>query len=109
MVQAEQFYRKAAERTSDADIRRLLGDLAAIEARHGKLAESLNVEHLKGEARDEEDRAAHRQFILTWVQPGHLLVLDRRRKRKFCLDVWDRKIINDRGCSPRSCRVTDGI
>jgi len=76
MVQAEQFYRKAAERTSDADIRRLLGDLAAIEARHSRLAESLKVEHLKGEERDEEDRAAHRQFILTWVQPGLAGLMD---------------------------------
>ena len=74
--QAEKFYRKAAERSSDADIRRLLGDLAAIEAGHGKLADGLEAEHLKGEARHEEDRAAHRQFVLTWVQPGLAGLMD---------------------------------
>ena len=74
--QAEKFYRKAAERSSDADIRRLLGDLAAIEAGHGELADGLEAEHLKGEARHDEDRAAHRQFVLTWVQPGLAGLMD---------------------------------
>ncbi|MBM9614578.1 hypothetical protein JWJ90_09775 [Desulfobulbus rhabdoformis] len=74
--QAEQFYRKAAKRTSDADIRRLLGDLAAIEARHGTLADDLAVEHLQGKDRDAEDRTAHRQFVLTWVQPGLAGLMD---------------------------------
>ena len=74
--QAEQFYRKAAERTSDADIRRLLGDLAAIEAGHGELADGLEAEHLQEEDRQQEDRAAHRQFVLTWVQPGLAGLMD---------------------------------
>ena len=74
--QAEQFYRKAAQRTSDADIRRLLGDLAAIEARHSTLADGLTVEHLQDEERDAEDRTAHRQFVLTWVQPGLAGLMD---------------------------------
>ncbi len=74
--QAEQFYRKAAERTADADIRRLLGDLAAIEAGHGKLADGLEEEHLQEDDRHEEDRAAHRQFVLTWVQPGLAGLMD---------------------------------
>jgi len=74
--QAEQFYRKAAEHTSDADIRRLLGDLAAIEAGHGKLARGLEDRHLNGEGRQEEDRSAHRQFVLTWVQPGLAGLMD---------------------------------
>ncbi|HKK00812.1 MAG TPA: ferritin family protein [Desulfuromonadales bacterium] len=74
--QAEQFYRKAAERSSDADIRRLLGDLAAIEAKHGNLADRLEAEHLKDDERHEEDRSAHRQFVLTWVQPGLAGLMD---------------------------------
>ena len=36
--QAEQFYRKAADRTSDANTRKLLGDLAAAEADHAHAA-----------------------------------------------------------------------
>jgi rubrerythrin len=74
--QAERFYRKAAAGTSDADIRRLLGDLAAIEAGHGKLADGLVDEHLRDEERGEEDRSAHRQFVLTWVQPGLAGLMD---------------------------------
>lgn len=74
--QAEQFYRKAAARTRDAATRKLLGDLAAAEAGHAIRAEGLEAEHLGGEARAEEDRSAHRQFILTWVQPGLAGLMD---------------------------------
>jgi rubrerythrin len=74
--QAEKFYRKAAERTSNSDIRKLLGDLAAQEAAHGKLASGLEEHHLTDDERNEEDSAAHRQFILTWVQPGLAGLMD---------------------------------
>ncbi|GHE96229.1 membrane protein [Aliiroseovarius zhejiangensis] len=74
--QAEQFYRKAADRTSDANIRKLLGDLAAAEADHGNVAGQLEADHLSGDARSEEDADAHRQFILTWVQPGLAGLMD---------------------------------
>ncbi len=74
--QAEAFYRKAADRSSDADTRKLLGDLAAAEAGHNELAGELEAEHLGDDARGEEDRAAHRQFLLTWVQPGLAGLMD---------------------------------
>ncbi|MCK8464567.1 rubrerythrin family protein [Aliiroseovarius sp. S1339] len=74
--QAEQFYRKAADRTSDANTRKLLGDLAAAEADHGNIAGQLEADHLGGEARSEEDADAHRQFVLTWVQPGLAGLMD---------------------------------
>lgn len=74
--QAETFYRKAAARTSDADTRRLLGDLAAAEAEHTARADSLTEEHLDGDARAEEDHAARRQFVLTWAQPGLAGLMD---------------------------------
>ena len=73
---AERFYREAAKRTTDADTRKLLGDLAAAEAGHSDMAEGLVEEHLDDETRSEEDRAAHRQFILTWVQPGLAGLMD---------------------------------
>ncbi|MBB04759.1 MAG: rubrerythrin family protein, partial [Pseudooceanicola sp.] len=69
-AQAERFYLAAAQRTSDADTRKLLGDLAAAEAVHQHSAERLETEHLDDETRDSEKASAHRQFILTWVQPG---------------------------------------
>ena len=74
--EAESFYRKAAARTTDADTRKLLGDLAAAEAGHGEMADTLAEQHLDAGTRDAEDRSAHRQFILTWVQPGLAGLMD---------------------------------
>lgn len=73
---AERFYLKAAARTSDADTRKLLGDLAAAEAGHEVRAEELEEEHLDPDARKAEDNTAKRQFILTWVQPGLAGLMD---------------------------------
>ena len=73
---AQRFYETAAKRTSDAETRKLLGDLAAAEAGHSEKADALTVEHLDGETRDQEERAAHRQFVLTWVQPGLAGLMD---------------------------------
>lgn len=70
------FYLKAAQRTSDAATRKLLGDLAAAEAGHQTRAEELEAEHLDDDARDAEDRTAKRQFLLTWVQPGLAGLMD---------------------------------
>ncbi|SIS87143.1 iron exporter MbfA [Phaeovulum vinaykumarii] len=70
------FYTRAAQRSSDADTRKLLGDLAAAEAGHEKRAEKLVERHLDEDAKAEEDRAAHRQFVLTWVQPGLAGLMD---------------------------------
>jgi rubrerythrin len=73
---AEAFYRRAAAVTTDADTRKLLGDLAAAEAKHGHRAGELSDKHLDDEAKGDEDRAAHRQFLLTWVQPGLAGLMD---------------------------------
>ena len=73
---AAQFYTRAAGMTSDAATRKLLGDLAAAEAGHSALADTLTAEHLGDDTRDSEDRRAHRQFILTWVQPGLAGLMD---------------------------------
>lgn len=75
-TQAEAFYLRAAQSSSDAATRRLLGDLAAAEAGHHKSAEDLEKKHLSGDERTEEDLGARRQFILTWVQPGLAGLMD---------------------------------
>lgn len=74
--QAERFYLAAAKRTSDAGTRKLLGDLAAAEANHGESAVTLEQTHLTETTRDEEADEAHRQFVLTWVQPGLAGLMD---------------------------------
>ncbi len=73
---AHQFYLKAAARTQDADTRKLLGDLASAEAGHVATADRLEQQHLPETVREEEDRQARRQFILTWVQPGLAGLMD---------------------------------
>jgi rubrerythrin len=73
---ARQFYETAAKRTTDAATRKLLGDLAAAEAAHENRARELEHEHLGGDERSDEDRTAHRNFVLTWVQPGLAGLMD---------------------------------
>ena len=74
--QAEAFYRRAAAQVTDADTRKLLGDLAAAEAGHTHRADALEQEHLDPDTRAAEDRTSARQFILTWVQPGLAGLMD---------------------------------
>lgn len=73
---AERFYTMAAQNTSDADTRKLLGDLAAAEAGHTATADALTDAHLDADSVDQEARTAHRQFVLTWVQPGLAGLMD---------------------------------
>jgi rubrerythrin len=74
--EAEAFYLKAAEASTDAATRKLLGDLAQAEGKHRGHAERLAEENLGEEARDDEDTRAKRQFLLTWVQPGLAGLMD---------------------------------
>ena len=73
---AREFYLRAAARTTDADTRKLLGDLAAAEAGHIKLAGAIEARALDDDTKDEETRVAKRKFILTWVQPGLAGLMD---------------------------------
>ncbi|RJL05257.1 iron exporter MbfA [Paracoccus siganidrum] len=73
---AAEFYARAAQRTTDAGTRRLLGDLAAAERGHEARADRLEAEHLTAAARAEEDAVARRGFVLTWVQPGLAGLMD---------------------------------
>lgn len=73
---AERFYLAAAARTTDAATRSLLGDLAAAEGGHIDKADQLMADRLGPDAKTEEEAAAHRQFVLTWVQPGLAGLMD---------------------------------
>ncbi|UJW75704.1 iron exporter MbfA [Rhizobium sp. SL42] len=73
---ASRFYRTALQRTSDAGIRKLLGDLALAEEGHEQIAAMLEEKHVSGDARVEEDDTVRRQFILTYVQPGLAGLMD---------------------------------
>jgi len=70
------YYTKAAERTTDASTRKLLGDLAEEERGHESLAARLGQTILTEGARRTEDETARRMFVLQYVQPGLAGLMD---------------------------------
>lgn len=70
------FYRKAIEKVSDADVRKLLGDLANEESGHIAKAEALTATNLNPTAREAENATARRMFVLQIVQPGLAGLMD---------------------------------
>ncbi len=70
------FYRKAAESARDASVRELLIHLAEAEDKHESLAEALDEKILTPSARSAEDETARRMFVLQYVQPGLVGLMD---------------------------------
>jgi len=68
--EAERFYAKAAEQTTDVGMRKLLGDLAELEKGHESIAAKLTDQILSPDVRAEEDKTRKRMFVLQYVQPG---------------------------------------
>ncbi|MBV5265562.1 iron exporter MbfA [Pinisolibacter aquiterrae] len=73
---SRRFYLQASKRTRDAAIRKLLGDLAAAEGGHLSLAHRLGLTHLPADVKAEENEAAHRLFVLQYIQPGLVGLMD---------------------------------
>lgn len=74
--ETRRFYERALERTSDASVRKLLGDLAAAERDHISIAQQLGETHLTADARAQEAETARRMFVLQVVQPGLAGLMD---------------------------------
>src|SRR4051812_41457889 len=74
--EAERFYARAAEQTTDVHVRKLLGDLAEMEKGHEHLAARLTETLLTPDARSEEDKTRRRMFVLQYVQPGLAGLMD---------------------------------
>ncbi|HSP49029.1 MAG TPA: ferritin family protein [Pseudolabrys sp.] len=70
------FYRKAAETSRDASVRQLLIDLAEAEDKHEGIANRLGERLLTPETRATEDETARRVFVLQFVQPGLVGLMD---------------------------------
>jgi rubrerythrin len=70
------FYRKAAENSRDASVRQLLIDLAEAEDKHEGIANRLGERLLTPETRASEDETARRVFVLQFVQPGLVGLMD---------------------------------
>jgi len=74
--EAARFYRKAAETSRDASIRKLLDELAEVEDEHEGMAQRLEKQILTTTAREKEDETARRIFLLQYVQPGLVGLMD---------------------------------
>jgi rubrerythrin len=70
------FYRSALERTTDASMRKLLGDLIAAEDQHVTIAHDLTETTLPVSVREAENQAERRAFVLQYVQPGLTGLID---------------------------------
>lgn len=70
------FYKQAAERSRDADVKKLLLDLAEEEKGHESLAGKLEEKHLTADAKLEEQDAEKQLFLLQVIQPGLLGLMD---------------------------------
>jgi len=74
--EAGRFYRKAAESSRDVSVRKLLTELAEIEAEHENLAAKLGEKILTPGTRAEEAETERRVFLLQYVQPGLIGLMD---------------------------------
>ena len=74
--ETQRFYQNAAARATDVSIRKLLGDLAQAEAAHEHKADALSEENLPADVRSAEDQHARQQFMLQYIQPGLVGLMD---------------------------------
>jgi len=75
-LETAEFYRRAAGRTSDASLRKLLGDLAEAEVAHEHTADRLVEENVPATVRAEEEQTARKMFVLRVIQPGLAGLMD---------------------------------
>jgi rubrerythrin len=75
-IESSRFYREAASRSTDTAIRKLLGDLAAVEETHEHRAGDIEERYLSHGRRELEDDNARRRFVLQIVQPGLVGLMD---------------------------------
>jgi erythrin-vacuolar iron transport family protein len=74
--EARNFYTAAIAQTTDAEVRQLLGDLAAEESKHYELAEEMDEKQRTSGAREKENDSERRRFVLQIVQPGLAGLMD---------------------------------
>jgi len=75
-LETARFYETSARQAKDAEMRQLLGDLAAEERKHEETSSTFDPEHLPAPLRDEESRTARQLFLLQVVQPGLAGLMD---------------------------------
>lgn len=70
------FYKQAAERSQDEQVKKLLLNLAEAEKSHESIAVKLGLTHLTADAKLEEGEAKRRLFLLQVIQPGLVGLMD---------------------------------
>ncbi len=75
-LETRRFYEVVAQRTTDAGIRQLLGDLAQEERKHSEMAEHFERQQTASGARAEEEQTQRRLFVLQIVQPALAGLMD---------------------------------
>jgi rubrerythrin len=75
-LETARFYEKSAAHATDAELRQLLGDLAAEERKHEDASMTFDPAHQPASEREEEARTARQLFVLQVVQPGLAGLMD---------------------------------
>ena len=74
--EAKNFYEVASKRTSNLSVRKLLNELALVEASHEEMAAGFRESMEKRGALDVERETERRMFILQYIQPGLAGLMD---------------------------------
>ena len=75
-IETQRFYRRAAARSEDVSVRKLLGDLAEAEVEHEHRADQLRDQNLPDNVVRGEDARARASFVLRVIQPGLAGLMD---------------------------------
>jgi erythrin-vacuolar iron transport family protein len=75
-MEASRFYARAASRTTDVPMRELLNHLADEERKHTRAAGEIQEQHLTDQAKISEDESHRRLFMLQFIQPGLVGLMD---------------------------------
>jgi erythrin-vacuolar iron transport family protein len=75
-MEASRFYARAASRTTDVPMRELLNHLADEERKHTRAAGEIQEQHLTEQAKISEDESHRRFFMLQFIQPGLVGLMD---------------------------------
>ncbi|MBF0511759.1 MAG: rubrerythrin [Candidatus Omnitrophica bacterium] len=73
---ARKFYEAASQKAKDASIKKLLGDLAQEEQRHGTIASDINEKQAAEGEVGIEETVARKLFVLRFVQPALAGLMD---------------------------------
>jgi len=75
-MEASRFYARAASQTTDVPMRELLNHLADEERKHTRAAGEFHEQHLTEQAKISEDESHRRLFMLQFIQPGLVGLMD---------------------------------